>query len=101
MVYRYLDLLKDAKEYERMIHVCRLSLDVDVFDERLHLALMNALIRTNRNNEALLSVQARDQPAPALSGDAAARRPSRSSTKQDHQGREDPGPGHRPRSARS
>jgi DNA-binding SARP family transcriptional activator len=53
-VYRYLDMLKDAKEYERVIHVCRLALDVDVFDETLHLALMNALIRTNRNNEALL-----------------------------------------------
>jgi len=54
LVYRYLDLLKEAKDYERMIHVCRLALDVDVFDERLHLALMNALIRTNRNNEALI-----------------------------------------------
>jgi hypothetical protein len=54
MVYRYLDLLKEAKDFERMIHVCRLALDVDVFDERLHLSLMNALIRTNRNNEALI-----------------------------------------------
>jgi DNA-binding SARP family transcriptional activator len=54
MVYKYLDLLKEAKDFERMIHVCRLALDVDVFDERLHLALMNALIRTNRNNEALI-----------------------------------------------
>lgn len=54
LVYKYLDLLKEAKDFERMIHVCRLALDVDVFDERLHLALMNALIRTNRNNEALI-----------------------------------------------
>lgn len=53
-VYHYLDLLKIAKDYDRMIHVCRIALDVDVFDERLHLDLMNSLVQTGRNNEALL-----------------------------------------------
>ena len=61
LVYSYLDLLKEAKDFERMIHVCRLALDVDVFDERLHLALMNALIRTNRNNEALIQYAIRKE----------------------------------------
>lgn len=54
LVYKYIDLLKDDNDYDEVIHVCRLALDVDAFDERLHLELMDALVKTKRNNEALL-----------------------------------------------
>ena len=54
LVYNYLNLLKDAEDYEEIISVCRAALDVDAFDEQLHLQLMNALVKTCRNNEALM-----------------------------------------------
>ncbi len=54
LVYQYIELLKQAPDYDEIIHVCRMALDVDAFDERLHLELMDALVKTKRNNEALL-----------------------------------------------
>lgn len=33
--------------------ICRTALDVDAFDEQLHLHLMNALVKTERSNEAM------------------------------------------------
>ncbi len=53
-VYQYLKLLKDREEYEQIIHVCRRALEINAFDEQLHLMLMEALVRTNRNHEALM-----------------------------------------------
>lgn len=53
-VYRYLDALQDAEEYEEIIRVCRRALEVNAFDERLHIKLMETLVRTNHNNEALM-----------------------------------------------
>ncbi len=54
IVYSYLDLLKKAERYEDIIQTCRFALESDPFDERLHLDLMQALVKTNRNNEALM-----------------------------------------------
>lgn len=54
IVYSYLDLLKKDERYEDIIQTCRFALESDPFDERLHLDLMQALVKTNRNNEALM-----------------------------------------------
>lgn len=54
LVYQYLTLLKAAERYNEIIDVCRAALDVDAFDETLHLQLMNALVKTCRNHEALM-----------------------------------------------
>ncbi len=54
LVYDYLDFLKQNEEYDLIIQTCRFALEADSFDERLHLELMNALVKTNRNNEALM-----------------------------------------------
>ena len=54
IIYSYLDLLKKDKCYEDIIQTCRVALETDPFDERLHLDLMQSLVKTNRNNEALM-----------------------------------------------
>lgn len=54
LVYDYLGFLKEAEEYNTIIQTCRFALENDAFDEHLHLELMNALVKTNRNNEALM-----------------------------------------------
>lgn len=54
LVYDYLNFLKEAEEYNEIIQTCRFALENDAFDEHLHLELMNALVKTNRNNEALM-----------------------------------------------
>jgi len=53
-IYQYLDLLKDREEYEDIIQASRMALEIDAFNENYHLALMDALVKTKRNNEALL-----------------------------------------------
>ena len=47
-------MLKQENNYQEIINVCRSALDVDNFDDRLHMELMSALIKTNRSNEALI-----------------------------------------------
>ncbi len=54
MAHQYVTLLREREAYDAVIRVCRTALDVDAFDEELHVALMDALVKTNRNNEALL-----------------------------------------------
>ena len=54
IVYAYLNLLKESERYDEIIQTCRFALETDPFDERLHLELMQALVKTNRNNEALM-----------------------------------------------
>ena len=53
-VYKYIDLLREAEDYDEIIRVSRVALDIDAFDERLHLDLMDALVKSGRNNESLL-----------------------------------------------
>lgn len=53
-VYAYVDLLKKAEQHTEIVSVCRRALDVDPFDDRLHMELMSALIKINRTGEALV-----------------------------------------------
>jgi len=53
-VDRYVQILKQRKQYDNAIRVCRQALDIDNFNEQLHMHLMTALIETKRNNEALI-----------------------------------------------
>lgn len=53
-VYAYVEMLKAEDNYKEIVSVCRAALDVDNFDDRLHMELMTALIKTNRTNEALI-----------------------------------------------
>ncbi len=52
-VFTLLDLLKVEEEYDIIVQVCRKAMDVDMFDERLHLELMMALVKTGKKREAL------------------------------------------------
>ena len=52
-VFTLLDLLKIEEEHDMIVQVCRKAMDVDMFDERLHLELMMALVKTGKKREAL------------------------------------------------
>lgn len=52
-VFSYLEVLKTDKRPRQVVEVCRRALDVDPFDDRLHIELMSALVASNRTNEAL------------------------------------------------
>ncbi len=52
--YLAIRLLKENKDHEAIIRICRRALDIDAFDETMHLELMEALVKTNRSNEALV-----------------------------------------------
>jgi len=54
VVYTYVEMLKAAENYKEVVNVCRAALDVDNFDDKLHIELMSALIKVNRTNEALV-----------------------------------------------
>lgn len=53
-VYSCIEMLKSMNNYNEIINVCRNALEVDQFDDRLHMELMTALINTNRTSEALV-----------------------------------------------
>ena len=55
-IYRYIEMLRSGPQpdYEEIIRVCRTALEIEAFDEKLHLDLMDALVKVKRNNEALL-----------------------------------------------
>lgn len=53
-IYAYVERLKDAARHEDVVAVCRKALEVDNFDDRLHLELVSALTRADRTNEALM-----------------------------------------------
>lgn len=52
-VYAHLTRLRAAGEDEEICRVCRAALEVDRFDERLHMELMDSLVRTNRARDAV------------------------------------------------
>ncbi len=52
--YLAIRLFKENKDHEAIIRICRRALDIDAFDETMHLELMEALVKTNRSNEALV-----------------------------------------------
>ena len=53
-VYGYVDLLRKEEAYKEISVVCRTALEVDRFDDRLHIELMKALVGMNRTNDALV-----------------------------------------------
>ena len=53
-VYGYIDLLRKAEDYNEICSVCRVALEVDSFDDRLHIELMKAMISMNRTSDALV-----------------------------------------------
>ena len=53
-MYAYIELLKEKNQHADIVSVCRRALDVDSFDDRLHMELMSALIHINRTGEALV-----------------------------------------------
>ena len=53
-VYGYIELLRKAEEYNDIIAVCRTALEVDSFDDRLHIELMKAMVNLNRTSDALV-----------------------------------------------
>ena len=54
LVYRYLDELERLEKYDEVIYVCRKALEIDSFDEKLHISLMNAMLKQGSINEALM-----------------------------------------------
>ena len=52
-VFDYIELLKTEEHFDEVAEVCRRAMDVDMFDERLHLELMMALVKTGKKREAL------------------------------------------------
>ena len=53
VMYRYVDKLNEMKNYEDSVYVCRRLLEIDNFDERLQLALMDTMLKRGNVNEAL------------------------------------------------
>lgn len=53
-VYSYIEMLKGEEDWDQVACASRRALDVDNFDDRLHMELMSALINTNRTSEALV-----------------------------------------------
>lgn len=53
-VYSCVEMYKQVDAQNEIINTCRAALDVDNFDDRLHMELMSALIKTDRTNEALV-----------------------------------------------
>lgn len=52
-VHELVSILKERRDDEGVIAVCRRALEVDGFDDHLHLELMSSLINRGRTNEAM------------------------------------------------
>lgn len=53
-VYDFIELLRKAEDYGAICSACRAALEVDSFDDRLHIELMKAMISMNRTSDALV-----------------------------------------------
>ncbi len=56
-VYRYIDLLKNKDLHSDIIRVCKIALEIDAFDTKLNLELMNTLLKIGKSKEALAQYQ--------------------------------------------
>lgn len=56
-IFRFIEFLKQENDYESIIYVCRIALDIDPLDEALNLELMSALKEDGQNNVALMQYQ--------------------------------------------
>lgn len=52
-VYQYLDILHKEEAYNDISAVCRTALNVDSFDDHLHIELMKAMVNLNRITDAM------------------------------------------------
>ena len=52
-VQGYIDLLRSEGDEQEIVNVCRMALEIDSFNNRLHMELMTALINTRRSSEAM------------------------------------------------
>jgi len=53
-VYLFVSFLKERGDYDTVIKICRVALNIEAFDENLNLEMMNALKETKQNNAALV-----------------------------------------------
>ncbi len=53
-IYGYIELLRKAEDYNEICAVCREALEVDSFDDRLHIELMKSMVSMNRTSDALV-----------------------------------------------
>lgn len=51
-VYGYVDLLKTKGDDKQIITVCRKALEMEPFDDRIHIELMSALLKSHATSEA-------------------------------------------------
>lgn len=56
-VLKYVALLRAQNDDAAIVRVCREALDVDRFDDQLHIELMRALVNQGRDNEALVQYE--------------------------------------------
>lgn len=56
-VYQYLDILRKEEAYNEISAVCRTALNVDSFDDHLHIELMKAMVHLNRVSDAMEQYQ--------------------------------------------
>lgn len=56
-VIKYVDMLRAQGDDAAIIRVCREGLDVDRFNDQLHIELMRALVNQGRDNEALVQYE--------------------------------------------
>ena len=52
-MYDYVEELRDAERYNDIIRVCERALEMDSFDERLHMEHMQAMVYVNRTGDAV------------------------------------------------
>ncbi len=52
-ILQMIELYKAQEDYGNILRVCRLSMEVEPYDERLHMELMLALTKVGKNHEAL------------------------------------------------
>lgn len=52
-VYNYIEMLREEEAYNEISAVCRTALEVDNFDDRLHIELMKSMVHLNRVSDAM------------------------------------------------
>ena len=52
-IYDYIDLLRREEAYNDISAVCRTALEIDNFDDHLHIELMKAMVHLNRVSDAM------------------------------------------------
>ncbi|MBO2517328.1 MAG: hypothetical protein CW338_08675, partial [Clostridiales bacterium] len=56
-VNKHVDFLCSTDQFEKAISACKAALEIDPFDEQLHMQLMNAQVKSGRKHDALLQYE--------------------------------------------